>query len=263
MVVRQNISLNDGVITGVAVPESHNTFLATKDVYSDFILELEVKIEGGLNSGIQFRSNFYPEYKDGRLHGYQAEVDPTVRAWSGGIFEEGRRGWLYKLTRNEACRKAFNQAEWNHYRIEAIGTVIRTWVNQVPCANLIDNMDNKGVIALQVHGIPKGQSATGKQASWRNIRILTENLEAHRTAMPADIYEYNAIPNQLSEKQKTDGWKLLWDGKTTKGWRGAKLSDFPEKGWEIDDGVLSVLASGGGESRNGGDIITEEEFYRI
>ena len=62
--------------------------------------------------------------------------------------------------------------------------------------------------------------------------------------------------NTLTRKEKKDGWALLWDGKTTEGWRGAKLDAFPEKGWVVEDGVLKVLAGNGGESTNGGDIIT-------
>ena len=66
--------------------------------------------------------------------------------------------------------------------------------------------------------------------------------------------------NQLSECEKAGGWKLLWDGKTTEGWRGAKLDAFPEKGWAIEDGILKVLKSGGYESRNGGDIVTVKQY---
>ena len=62
-----------------------------------------------------------------------------------------------------------------------------------------------------------------------------------------------AQDNTLTSKEKADGWKLLWDGKTTEGWRGAKLDDFPAKGWVIEKGVLKVLKGNGGESTNGGD----------
>lgn len=68
------------------------------------------------------------------------------------------------------------------------------------------------------------------------------------------------IPNTLTVLEKEAGWVLLWDGETTNGWRSAKADSFPAKGWEIKDGVLSVLSSGGAESRNGGDIITTREF---
>jgi hypothetical protein len=66
--------------------------------------------------------------------------------------------------------------------------------------------------------------------------------------------------NMLSLAEKNAGWKLLWDGKTTAGWRGARLDKFPEFGWEIKNGELSVLESGGAESRNGGDIVTENLY---
>ena len=62
--------------------------------------------------------------------------------------------------------------------------------------------------------------------------------------------------NTLTSKEKAEGWELLWDGKTTEGWRGAKLSGFPAGGWAIENGVLRVNPSGGAESANGGDIIT-------
>ena len=66
--------------------------------------------------------------------------------------------------------------------------------------------------------------------------------------------------NQLSSQEKLQGWQLLFDGKTTQGWRSARAQTFPAKGWEIEDGVLSVLSSNGAESTHGGDIITTKEF---
>ena len=70
----------------------------------------------------------------------------------------------------------------------------------------------------------------------------------------------SAKDNSLTRKEKKDGWALLWDGKTTEGWRGAKLDAFPENGWVVEDGVLKVLAGNGGESTNGGDIITTRTY---
>lgn len=87
-----------------------------------------------MNSGIQIRSNSLPQYQNGRVHGYQVEIDPSDRAWSGGIYDEGRRGWLYSLENDSEAQKAFRQNEWNHYRIEAIGDTIKTWVNETPTA---------------------------------------------------------------------------------------------------------------------------------
>lgn len=66
--------------------------------------------------------------------------------------------------------------------------------------------------------------------------------------------------NTLSKAEVKAGWTLLWDGKTTEGWRGAKLSDFPQKGWRIESGVLKVEKAKGAESGNGGDIVTKATF---
>ncbi|OYW48145.1 MAG: hypothetical protein B7Y36_16320 [Novosphingobium sp. 28-62-57] len=94
--------------------------------------------------------------------------------------------------------------------------------------------------------------------------VLLAGCVADRTAADAAPMARMAsaaqAPNTLSKADVAAGWRLLWDGKTTAGWRGAKLDRFPERGWEIRDGVLSVLPSGGAESRNGGDIVTIEEF---
>lgn len=253
-------SVEDGAIVGTSVSDSPNSFLATDEIFGDFILEFEAKLDTPLNSGVQFRGLSTREYRDGRVHGYQLELDSSERGWTAGIYDEARRGWLYSLTRNPAATAAYKFDEWNRYRIEAIGDSLRTWVNDVPAANLVDRETAEGFIALQVHGIGKDESKLGKQVRWRNIRIMTSGLDAERRADGGSIEEFNYIPNQLTDVQKAAGWKLLWDGKTTKGWRGAKLSTFPDKGWEIVDGALSVVASGGGEARHGGDIITTEEF---
>lgn len=66
--------------------------------------------------------------------------------------------------------------------------------------------------------------------------------------------------NVLSKAEQKQGWTLLWDGKTTEGWRGAKFDAFPKKGWRIEDGVLKVEKASGAESGNGGDIVTLESY---
>ena len=184
-------SFDKGVITGVTKWDTPNTFLATKARYSDFILELEVKVDSTINSGIQFRSNRLSTYRNGVVHGYQCEIDPSPRAWSGGIYDEQRRGWLYDLDQNPEGKAAFKNGEWNAYRIEAIGPNLRTWVNGINTANLIDSLTSEGFIALQVHSISDSAKA-GKTIQWRNINILTEQLSAatwepHLTA-PEIVY---------------------------------------------------------------------------
>ncbi len=255
----------NGEIIGTTVPGEPNSFLATEKKYGDFIFEVEFKMNSSMNSGIQFRS----EVKDAadtckvtdkktpeRVHGYQMEIDPSTRAWSGGIYDEARRGWLYSMENNPAAKNAFKKEGWNIYRIECMGNSIRTWVNGIACAHLVDAMTPKGFIALQVHAISKPDEA-GKEIRWRNIRIQTENLQP---SPPDNIFVINTIPNNLSDDEKKSGMRLLWDGKTTNGWRGAYKKTFPDKVWFIDNGTLNVKGSTGAESANGGDIVTTEEF---
>lgn len=248
--------VRDGMIIGTTKHDTPNSFLTTAKNYGDFILELDFKVDLSMNSGIQIRSNSDSGYMNGRVHGYQVEIDPSDRAWSGGIYDEARRGWLYPLSVNTAAKSAFKQNEWNHYRVEAIGDTIQTWVNGVAAANLVDDKTREGFIALQVHGIGKDDEA-GKQIMWKNVRILTDNLDKYNKNSDAPVFNTR---NQLTEAEKKDGWKLLWDGKTTKGWRGAKIEKFPESGWKIEDGTLIVLASDGKESAAGGDIVTLDNY---
>lgn len=260
---KANYEIVDNEIVGISVADEPNSFLATEHEYGDFILELEVNVDPPLNSGIQFRSLSIDSFKKGRVHGYQCEIDPSTRAWSGGIYDEARRGWLYNLERNKKGSKAFRSGEWNTYRIEAIGNSIRTWINGIMCSNLIDAETSKGFIALQVHGVGDDTEKIGKKIRWRNIRIKTSDLEESRMLPTPDVIEINYIPNTLTATEIRHGWRLLWDGNTSDGWRGAKLDHFPESGWEMEDGVLTVLESGGSESANGGDIITIDKFSQF
>ena len=175
--------IEKGVIVGTAVPDTPNSFLCTRKHYGDFILELEFKVDSMLNSGVQIRSHVYEKdttiqirgkkrkKKAGTVYGYQVEIDPSARAYSGGVYDEARRGWLNDLKDNEAARKAFKQGDWNSFRIICKGDSIRTWINGVAAADFKDSMTAKGFIALQVHGVGKRKDRVGKQVRWRNIRI--------------------------------------------------------------------------------------------
>lgn len=246
----------DGAIVGTSVPDSPNSFLATRDTYGDFILEFEVKVHSELNSGVQFRSDIRD---DGMVYGYQAEIDPSPRAYSGGIYDEKRRKWLYPLGRNENGRKAFRNGIWNHYRVEAVGTSLRVWVNGIQASELVDAETAEGFIALQVHSL-KDPALAGTTVRWRNLRIMTQDLEANRKATDPDVVQISFLINELTAREEREGWRLLWDGQSSNGWRGAKLTDFPESGWTMEDGVLSVEASDGGESTGPGDIVTLHSF---
>ena len=246
-----------GEIVGTSKSNTPNTFLATTRTFGDFILEYEMKMDTGLNSGVQIRSESKKEINDGRVHGYQVECDDAPRGWSAGIYDEARRGWLYPMEYNQASKKAYKRAQWNKYRVEAIGNSIRTWLNDLPCANLVDDMTPSGFIALQVHAIGKEAVNAGKTICWRNIRIMTKNLEANRKKMDKSVAEVSYLNNTLTPNEKTDGWKLLWDGKTSQGWRSAALPAFPEKGWTIEDGMLIPNK---GDNKGGGDIVTTRKY---
>lgn len=250
--------IENGEMIGISRMGTPNSFMATKKKYGDFILEFEVMVENDLNSGVQFRSISNPEDRNGRVHGYQCEIETSSRKWAGGVYDEARRGWLYPLTRNKKGQDAFRTGSWNHYRIEAIGSNIRTWVNDIQCANLVDDLTAEGIIAFQVHGI-RSKDLEGKTVRWKNIKIKTTDLENSRKAVDPTVPEISYI-DKLTEDEQRTGWRHLWDGSSTKGWRGAKLSAFPEKGWVMKDGVLTVLSSGGAESRNGGDIVTIKTY---
>ena len=156
-------------IVGETRPKQPNSFLCTDRDYSDFILELDFMVDAEANSGVQVRSESRPDYKNGVVHGYQVEIDPGERAWTGGIYDESRRGWLAPLDKNPQAKAAFKQGEWNHFRIECRGDHFQTWLNGVACADLHDSMTAKGFIGLQVHGV--GDHEAPLRVRWKNIML--------------------------------------------------------------------------------------------
>ncbi|MEX0982534.1 MAG: DUF1080 domain-containing protein [Bacteroidales bacterium] len=250
--------VREDMIIGKTVLNTPNSFLCTEKDYSDFILEYEVKVDQRMNSGVQIRSESNPEYRDGRVHGYQVELDPSERAWSAGIYDEARRGWLYPLDLNPSATSAFKPNEWNKFRVECVGSHIKTFLNGISVANLYDEETAEGFIALQVHGVKPEPENEGIEVAWRNIRIITEDVEKYETESEAPVF--SRLINKLAPEEKEMGFKLLFDGESSDGWRNAYKETFPEKGWVIEDGALNVEASGGGEARHGGDIVTVDEY---
>ncbi len=153
--------VENGELVG-SIGGGSQSFLATEAEFSDFMLELELKNELPGNSGLQVRSH---QNDKGKVFGYQIEIDPSERAWSGGLYDEGRRGWLFDLKDAPAARAAFRNGDWNHYRIELRGNRIRTWVNGVPTVDTTDEADASGFIALQVH------SGNNTRMRFRNLRL--------------------------------------------------------------------------------------------
>jgi hypothetical protein len=243
--------VRNGVIVGSSRPGVPNSFLVTEKDYDDFALELDIRQDvGPTNSGVQFRSLSTPDFENGRVHGYQADVDPSPRQWSGHIYEEAQRGWFSTGELNPAAKPLYKFGEWNHYRIEAIGPRLRVWINGYPVSDVIDDAKKSGFIGLQVHSIENAEEA-GRTTSWKRITVETKP----KPYPPMGIFIRNNLPNNLHAEEKAQGWRLLWDGRTGQGWRSAKGEGFPVKGWSLANGELAVLARGGG-----GDIMTDEEF---
>lgn len=252
----------NGMIVGTTAEKSPNSFLVSDQRLSgDFVLEMETMMtDANTNSGIQFKSNFDAKANNGkgRVYGYQYELDPSARKWSGGIYDEGRRDWLYPGSNNPKGQILFTPNVFHKVRVECIGNTVKTWLDGTPVAYLADSLTtNEGILALQVHSIGRPQDA-GIKIYWKNIRVQTKNIKP--LPFPKGIYVVNLIPNKLTTYEQQSDWKLLFDGKTTNGWVGAYKKTFPEKGWESKDGLLKVLPSNGNESTNGGDIVSQQQF---
>ncbi|MEM9379040.1 MAG: DUF1080 domain-containing protein [Planctomycetota bacterium] len=160
-------AVEDGAIVGTTAKGSPNSFLCTDAFYGDYELEFDVKLfDDALNSGVQIRSHSIPTHKNGRVHGYQVEVSTNGHA--GFVYDEARRGWLSKDRDDPARRAAFVNGEWNRYRVICLGPTIRTWINGVQVANVVDDMSPTGFIGLQVHSV---QGDPKWRVAWRNLRL--------------------------------------------------------------------------------------------
>ncbi|MBI4327777.1 MAG: DUF1080 domain-containing protein, partial [Chloroflexi bacterium] len=151
-----------------SAPTSPNSFLCTKKNYADFELEFEVMVDRALNSGVQIRSESKPDYQKGRVHGYQVEI--AVGGFSGGIYDEARRGkFLNAGEPTDEIRALVKEKAWNKYRVVCQRDRLQTWVNGVKVTDLQDDMTKTGFIGLQVHGV--GQKTEPLQVQWRNLRL--------------------------------------------------------------------------------------------
>jgi len=182
--------VKDGmIICNTSMDNKGGGYMVTDGTYANFILELDVKIDSTLNSGIQCRSQVWdkdttttfvagnaegtvnhPKWRRGYVWGYQVEIDPSERAWSGGLYEPGNRGWLVTLVGNEKKQNAFKQNAWNHFKVKMDGSKIQTWLNGVLIVDTVDEMSKSGFIGLQFHGAYKKEQSN-KKSMWKNIRI--------------------------------------------------------------------------------------------
>jgi hypothetical protein len=118
-------------------------------------------------------------------------------------------------------------------------------------------MTPAGFIGLQVHSIPDDSAMAGLKDCWKNIRVITTDVVQYRT--PIELAVINT-DNRLTKQETDQGWKLLFDGKSTTGWRRAYHDSFPDHGWQVKDGVLKVLASEGADNNQASAIGLEYQF---
>ena len=221
--------VEDGTIVGNTVEGSPNSFLCKGD-FKDFELELEVKCDPRLNSGVQVRSHEYRKddadpknsQRAGVVYGPQCEIAKKDAGAAGRFYDEGRRGkWLDEI--KPEAKDAFNDDGWNRYRIVVQGDRYRSWVNGVAVADCTDDKDARGFIGLQVHGIAKGQGPF--QVRWRNVRI--------KELKPGDDAK-----SLSSGSEPPEGFKAVFNGHDLSGWEGSP------KYWSAEDGCLTGRADG-------------------
>jgi hypothetical protein len=155
-----------GVMIGKTADGSPNSFLCTEKEFADFELMFDVLVDDALNSGVQIRSESYPDFKDGRVHGPQIEIESSPGN-AGYVYSEGTgQGWMSQ----KRHKNAFRNGVWNHFYVRAVGSRIQTWINGVAVADLSeDEMSPSGFIGLQVHGIARGSGPY--EVRWRNLHV--------------------------------------------------------------------------------------------
>ena len=90
--------------------------------------------------------------------------------------------------------------------------------------------------------------------------VATTSNPSPTPVTSGDATTVTTPPNTLTDAEKAAGWQLLWDGKTTEGWRSVKSEDFPTNCWKVQDDNWIVVSSGNGEAQHGGDIITKKRY---
>lgn len=168
-----NYYVEDGAILGRTAVNSPNTFLHTYEHYKDFELKFEVKVDDGLNSGVQIRSHTR-DFGSRRYFGTQVEIESSP-GQSGYIYGEGlNTQWISKEPDEGASHDLMKNGEWNEYHIIAKGDTITTFINGTKVTELklpatIYRESPSGSIGLQVHGIREGSGPF--EVRWRNIMI--------------------------------------------------------------------------------------------
>ena len=229
----------NGAIRGSNVLDSPNSFLATDTDYEDFVLEFQARSDGFGNSGVQFRTELAPDERSG-LIGYQLEIDPTDRRFTGGIYHESAHVWRHTMARNPECRAAYHHGEWNDFRIEAVGQTVATWVNGVACAHVVGDHHSDGFIALQIHDIGRNEALVGNFTEWRDLRLLANPRDADLWLDRRFALIEGWLVDEISASEALRGWRRvdLTDG-------SASL-DVPGDAFEL---VIDVRVEGAADGQ--------------
>lgn len=173
-----------------------HSYVATKEKYSDFILEMDIKTDSTYDSGILLRSFDSPANCDTchtSLYGYQVKLDSRVeRRWTGGIFYDYGKGyhWLYSLEKDNRARFACLPGQWNHFRMEVNGGSIKVWINDIPVTNVLNDDLKEGYIAIKIHWLKQDDADKEKlMGRYKNIRIIANDVEKYTTAMDLPAVE--------------------------------------------------------------------------
>ena len=242
---KMKFEAKDGVIVGTCVKGQPNGFLCTDKSFGDFVFTTEFKWEVTGNSGVMFRSATKEPDKKGfaRVFGYQSEMDPSDRRWTGGIFGESMGGWKYPFSKPEvhdAAKAAIKDVKaWNRMTVSAKGNVIKTWINGVPCSHLVNDERSEGFIGLQVHS---GKAGT---IHWRKVKLL--NLGGLKSAGTV------SVDSSVATTASNDsGFVDLFASGDFSAWCKTNGKPVPE-GWVIKEGVVS-------RTKKVGDICTKEKY---
>jgi hypothetical protein len=174
---------DSSMVLSMTAHTSRHAFLRTNQAYQDFIFEVEFRRDLTIDSGILFRAENTPDTAFSRLFGYMIKVDPSLtRLWTGGVFLDFGNGitWLHSLEGDERARNAeYAGGEWNRLRVEAVGHVIKIWLNDIPTVHMLDDKYQRGYIAFKIHYLMQDKTQEKLKIAYRKARIITTELEKY------------------------------------------------------------------------------------
>ncbi|NND08209.1 MAG: DUF1080 domain-containing protein [Saprospiraceae bacterium] len=204
------LKVEDGALVTQQIDTVNYPYLVYEEEFRDFIFECDVKITGSLNTNIMIRGISDPDLNNGKVHGFQMEIDQSERQWTGGVWEERGRLWMTPLLGmgegEKAAFAAYKNSEWNHYRIEAIADTFKFWVNGVPTSHIVDGKTDKGIIGFQVHLIQPGKESGVIRV--KNPKVITENPEKYAKETTLRAKTFSTLFHSYTLEKLATGFKF-------------------------------------------------------